>query len=629
MNQSSPARLVFKPPGSAHNLTVSFPTDDLPVCKKCKSAFKSRKICRITLGHTTPPWTPAYICITLNDSCIKQETSTGNKNDDSTLSTLVVPSTPKTEHVQQLVECPFDVSNSLSKHVSYQQFTFATTIDTSMPCCVTCKSSSRSKFACRALSKHIFLPWNTVFVTASVRKQADTYKDEPQQNRSIIQQSQFPASGTNDIDIPISKQSQDIRNVRPSRTFLIEVSFSSISLQWLNVKTAQLTHGGGGAIAANIKPMKATTPKKKKKKKFACMVINESNNMNSHGNPSIPLKSLPSFLPQQQVTQHHNIQSPGEKHSLQSTSPFQSPNSDGEYDILRQEFVGPPSIPLNSLPSFLPQQQVTQRHNIQSPGEKHSLQSTSPFQSRNSGGTYDILRQEYVGPRTNLASRSNHHHPNIVPALGHPSRFNDLMLNRPSIHMDTSSVTFPWVPPYSFDRQSIDPSLMLQGSFTSHLDPSLTMFHNDALYPRNIHPRLRSDSNNMIEQILLHEENRRMQERMAYQIQSRQDPHVHFTSAIPVVPMTGVMTATSSNPLRRQSLLLSSTVQDNENLSNCHEMNAMNLLLLQQQQPRRPQSFAQHFYGAQQLSPSSCGIQNSSIDSINQNPQVHKRLKRD
>jgi len=147
----------------------------------------------------------------------------------------------------------------------------------------------------------------------------------------------IPVSRIKDIDIPISKQSQDIRYIQPYRTCLIKISYLSISLQWLNVTTATLTHngGGGGTITESMNPENATIPNKKTKaaakattkKKVSTMVTNQrtisdnhanlyihSNSLaftHDHANPYIHSNSLASMHgPQKQAMQKsHNIHS--------------------------------------------------------------------------------------------------------------------------------------------------------------------------------------------------------------------------------------------------------------------------------------------------------------------------------
>ena len=61
--------LTFTPRGFNQVLNVKFPDSRLAVCEKCKKNYKTRESCRVRSGHTSAPWTTAYICITLDSSC--------------------------------------------------------------------------------------------------------------------------------------------------------------------------------------------------------------------------------------------------------------------------------------------------------------------------------------------------------------------------------------------------------------------------------------------------------------------------------------------------------------------------------------------------------------------------------
>lgn len=64
--------LTFTPRGFNQAVNVKFPDGRLAVCKKCKKNFKTKESCRVRSGHTSVPWTTAYICVTLDQSCIDQ-----------------------------------------------------------------------------------------------------------------------------------------------------------------------------------------------------------------------------------------------------------------------------------------------------------------------------------------------------------------------------------------------------------------------------------------------------------------------------------------------------------------------------------------------------------------------------
>jgi hypothetical protein len=205
---STKATLIFKPPGSSYNLTISYHEGALPVCAKCKKTYKSRKICRTQFGHTDQPWTPAYICITLDDSCIDHGVTCESGIDSSSKGNI------------HLLDLPLEVKAASTR--TNQFILDSSSVKSWMSSCLKCKQSKLSKLVCRTQNKHTSLPWNTVFATVGRAKSS--------QQRSI--QRQLPLATR---DVAISQESDDIRIVQPSHTFLIAVSCQSISLQWLTV----------------------------------------------------------------------------------------------------------------------------------------------------------------------------------------------------------------------------------------------------------------------------------------------------------------------------------------------------------------------------------------------------------
>lgn len=126
--------LTFTPPGFSQSLNVKFPDGRLPVCDKCKKNYKTRDSCRVRSGHTSPPWTTAYICITLDESCI----------------------TPDGKYVEGV---PFKVRLG-----NWAPYKLKNDFDLRTPVCSACKKTNRTRSFCRDRHKHRQLPWCTVFV---------------------------------------------------------------------------------------------------------------------------------------------------------------------------------------------------------------------------------------------------------------------------------------------------------------------------------------------------------------------------------------------------------------------------------------------------------------------------------
>ena len=121
---------------------MKFPDGRLAVCAKCKKNYKTRDSCRVRSCHTTAPWSTAYICITLDQSC----------------------TTPEGKYVDK----PFSI-----RMVQWQPFCAKEDFDIKTPVCAACKKTNRTRSFCRDRHKHRELPWCTVFVLLSAVESTD------------------------------------------------------------------------------------------------------------------------------------------------------------------------------------------------------------------------------------------------------------------------------------------------------------------------------------------------------------------------------------------------------------------------------------------------------------------------
>eukprot|EP00978_Attheya_sp_CCMP212_P038677 scaffold194026_cov60-Attheya_sp.AAC.1 len=134
--------LTFTPAGFKQTLNVKFPDCRLAVCAKCKKNYKTRDMCRVRNGHTDPPWSTAYMCITLDDSCTDSE----GKYIDGALTVRMV---------------------------QWQPFCVKAAFDKKTPVCAACKKTNRTRTFCRERHDHRQLPWCTVYVVLSALDTTD------------------------------------------------------------------------------------------------------------------------------------------------------------------------------------------------------------------------------------------------------------------------------------------------------------------------------------------------------------------------------------------------------------------------------------------------------------------------
>ena len=152
--------LSFRIPGVDQTFFVKFPGSRLPVCDACKRLFKTREVCRLRQKHTAEPWTPVYICLTLDASCT---TTTDTTDGDNTAQ----------QHGRRgtLVDKPFVCRPAQSRTFCAPPSFFAQ--KDQPPVCTTCKKANRAKKTCRGRYTHGQLPWSTVYVTLSTAESVD------------------------------------------------------------------------------------------------------------------------------------------------------------------------------------------------------------------------------------------------------------------------------------------------------------------------------------------------------------------------------------------------------------------------------------------------------------------------
>ena len=215
--------LCYTPQNFLQEINIKFPSQQLPVCANCKRNYKTRDVCRIKNGHTAVPWTTAYICVTIDKSCIGDgEDVTYAANQQFAAKTIkqAYPYCVKSEFV-----------------------------DPKTPCCTECKSVNRTRAFCRETHKHKEVPWNTVFVVLSadargVTEVTDEQEGGDKSGSSGEVEKQGSASTTQkdnngDDANKNTKNGDDINVIDHSRTFLSMISTKQNAIQWLEAGTVK------------------------------------------------------------------------------------------------------------------------------------------------------------------------------------------------------------------------------------------------------------------------------------------------------------------------------------------------------------------------------------------------------
>lgn len=180
-------------------------------------------MCRVRNVHTTAPWSTAYICITIDETC--------------------------TDENNKFVDKPLTV-----RMVQWQPFCTKKPFDPKTPVCASCKRTNRTRSFCRERHKHRHLPWCTVYVLLSALDQTDpntvvagaSKKVEGEENEeenggstngeeSKPKAEDASAAGSETIGSEADGESDDINEIPESRTFLAKVSCRSTSIHWLEM----------------------------------------------------------------------------------------------------------------------------------------------------------------------------------------------------------------------------------------------------------------------------------------------------------------------------------------------------------------------------------------------------------
>lgn len=201
-------------------------------------------MCRVRNTHTTAPWTTAYICLTLDDSCTDAE--------------------------GKYIDKPLTV-----RMVQWQPYQVKTPFDAKTPVCSACKKTNRTRSFCRERHKHRHLPWCTVYVLLSALETADPATvvadpskpvsgDDGEKEESKDGEDKDASSPTNGADAASATESKesdspggenikpnqekkstgetkgdlvsdDINDIAESRTFLAKVNCQGTAISWLEL----------------------------------------------------------------------------------------------------------------------------------------------------------------------------------------------------------------------------------------------------------------------------------------------------------------------------------------------------------------------------------------------------------
>jgi len=182
-------------------------------------------MCRVRNAHTDSPWTTAYVCITIDDSCLDQN--------------------------GQYIDKPLTV-----RMVQWQPYCVMKPFHKKTPVCAACKRTNRTRSFCRERHKHRALPWCTVYVLLSALDAADPSTVVAGASKKVQEGEEKSNNGAGEDSSPGDESSRatdtnsvagdtiasdsgdpgdDIHDIAESRTFLAKVSCRATSIHWLEL----------------------------------------------------------------------------------------------------------------------------------------------------------------------------------------------------------------------------------------------------------------------------------------------------------------------------------------------------------------------------------------------------------
>jgi len=231
-------------PGLRNIVEIPFPDRKLPVCKPCKTTFRSREQCRLQDGHTDVSWNKSYVCVILDESCI-------TKNSLRDLCLVEEDSVRFTGRSVSEPPIPLRARNGNLGGIK-------------APFCTACKEKDSTRYDCREMKQHQMLPWTTVNVILSavargpesrspVCNSYHSLKVGTKRTMSEISVSSSCCFGRNNVVNSMKKkkldecgnrsnnsvtstvvESDDIRKIESSRAFLLTIENDrSCELRWL------------------------------------------------------------------------------------------------------------------------------------------------------------------------------------------------------------------------------------------------------------------------------------------------------------------------------------------------------------------------------------------------------------
>lgn len=176
---------IFLPiPGIVHPLKIRFPSGKLPVCRKCKAQYKTRKYCRDhPRNHDSMPWSPTFISLTFDNSCFVFEGQGDLQLKSGIFTTKIIEESEALHTKYKIKKHSFSLLNKKEENCAIATAT-STKQEQPLPMCFSCKQKRYTGAYCRG-KPHQFLPWSTLYFQVSCEVSSNTSLDNDKAQQNI------------------------------------------------------------------------------------------------------------------------------------------------------------------------------------------------------------------------------------------------------------------------------------------------------------------------------------------------------------------------------------------------------------------------------------------------------------
>jgi len=233
--------LNFKFPGLENPINIKFPISYLlQACEECHLNKRTKATCRVRLSHKSAPWSPIFLCMIFDDTCLDN-----NSN---------------------LLDKPFSAKVLL--HEYHEIFCSAEVLSDIFPACLSCRKHSLTRHNCRTEALHKDMPWCTVFVAVTSKYTVGNNNQANSGNTSIkssimnmIPKQVYPYSDAGSFVTKSSFSDRANTERLKLKTFLVSVSGRTCTAIRVEEKSQGSNHNSNELRARQGEPYRTSINK--------------------------------------------------------------------------------------------------------------------------------------------------------------------------------------------------------------------------------------------------------------------------------------------------------------------------------------------------------------------------------